>query len=203
MSILDKIKLLFAETSVFADVKTKEGVLLRIEGDIAEGSKVSIINEDGTLTSTGAGDYILEDETVISTDGSGAIVKVVAVETEAEVEKPEEKPKEEMAPVEEAPEEIKIEGDKLVELESKVAELEAAITIIAEQLKSGMPAEAEMTEIKKENKSLKKQVKELAAEPATPGINFKKVESKDEKVKPAKENAMLSRLAKLQEEKNK
>src|SRR3972149_1875099 len=196
MSILDKIKLLFAETSVFADVKTKEGVLLRIEGDIAEGSKVSIINEDGTLTSTGAGDYILEDETVISTDGSGAIVKVVAVETEAEVEKPEEKPKEEMAPVEEAPEEIKIEGDKL-------AELEAAITIIAEQLKSGMPAEAEMTEIKKENKSLKKQVKELAAEPATPGINFKKVESKDEKVKPAKENAMLSRLAKLQEEKNK
>lgn len=211
MSILNKIKALFEATTpaTFADVKTKEGAILRIEGDLKEGAIVSHINTDGSVTIANNAEHTLEDGTIISTDAEGKITKVVAVEAAKDEVAPEEKEKlAEDVPVEEAPkEEVKVEEDKMVAMEMKVSELEAAITMIAEQLKTIMDApnvEAEMADIKKENKTLKKENKTLAAEPASPAINFKKVEAiekvSNKKVQP--ESEMLKRIMALKEANN-
>lgn len=182
MSILQKIKALFeAEVieATFKDAKTKDGSIIRIEGDIKEGSIASLIAEDGSVTPAPVGDLELEDGTVLTIGDAGAITAIVTPKTpEAEMSAPE-VPVE--APATETPEVAKEEVDKVAALEAKVAELEAAIAMCADQIKSlmdgGPTAAAEMADVKKENKSLKKQVKELAAEPATPAVAFKKVEA--------------------------
>ena len=214
MSILNKIKALFeAETpAIFADVKTKDGVILRVEGDIKEGAKVSVIAEDGSISPAPEGEHILDNETKITTDKEGVIIALEAPaevegeeKVEIEVEAAEEVVGEEK--IEVVAEEIPVVEDKTILLEQKISELEAAIQMIAEELKSmkdgDSTAIAEMTEIKKENKNLKKQVKELAAEPAAPAINFKKVEASDKQanLKTKETPEMLNRIVALREAK--
>lgn len=61
-------------------VKTKEGAELMIEGDLVNGSKVSIVNPaDGSKSDAADGEYELEDGTVITITG-GLIVNIAAKE---------------------------------------------------------------------------------------------------------------------------
>src|SRR6478735_1959761 len=53
------------ESIKFEDVKLKDGSIFRID----ETGKVSIINEDGTLTDAKDGDYILEDDSILTVKG--------------------------------------------------------------------------------------------------------------------------------------
>jgi len=208
MSLIDKIKLLFEavpktpQETKCADVKTKDGLILRVNGELKEGSLVYQLSEDGSVQIVGAGDFELEDGSIISTDGTGAIIKIVAPEV----------PEEEMAeetPALETPATDAPETDKITAIETKCAELEAAINLLSEEMKKcidmcnagGMQMESEMKEVTKENKNLKKQVKELSAEPATPAVNFKKVEAKEEE-KQTKKSAIFNRIVEIRESKN-
>src|SRR3972149_3282086 len=117
MSLIDKIKLLFEaektpQETKCADVKTKDGLILRVDGELKEGSIVSQLSEDGSVQIVGAADYELEDGSIISTDGTGAIIKIVAPEVPEE-EMAEETPALE-TPVTDAPE-----TDKITAIESK------------------------------------------------------------------------------------
>lgn len=208
MGLIDNIKALFSEVK-FADVKTKDGAILRIEGELKEGAKASVIAEDGTVSDAPAKEYSLEDGTVITVVEKGVIEKIVEAVKEAEEEKIEEvKAAEEDEPAKEkaeTPEEEQAEVDDVETLKSKVAELESAITMIAEQVKTLMDSgsvPAELAEIKKENKNLKKQVKELASEPATPPASFKKIELgvNGATAPTTKANITMSTISKLREE---
>lgn len=208
MTLIEKIKSLFNEVKEsFADVKTAEGEILRIEGDVKEGAKASVIAEDGTVSDAPAKDYTLEDGSVITIIEGGVIEKIIAPVDAAEDEKKEDAPAEEKE--EEVKEEVKAAdevpapADEIAALNAKVAELESALTMVAEQIKTLMDggiAPAEMAEIKKENKSLKKQVKELAAEPATPAASFKKTVEVPNNQNSNKEKVAMSRIAKLRDE---
>ena len=75
-----------AETveAAFLDVKTTEGVVLRVS-EVKEGEVVNIISEDGEAVS-GAAEYILEDGNTISVDAEGMIVSIIETPAEEEVE---------------------------------------------------------------------------------------------------------------------
>src|SRR6478735_537999 len=68
------------ESIKFEDVKLKDGSIFRID----ETGKVSIINEDGTLTDVKDGDYILEDDTKLTIKDS----KIIMIEKEIVNEEP-------------------------------------------------------------------------------------------------------------------
>lgn len=73
-------KLVFSEVEEeFLDVKTAEGIVLRVS-EVKEGEVVTIISEDGENVS-GASEYVLEDGSKIIVDENGVIT---AIETEVE-----------------------------------------------------------------------------------------------------------------------
>tara|TARA_R110000765_G_scaffold90487_2_gene172219 strand:+ start:342 stop:884 length:543 start_codon:yes stop_codon:yes gene_type:complete len=86
---IKKVKaLIFGEEEVaetFLDVKTSEGIVLRV-AELKEGEAVMIISEDGEAQS-GAAEYILEDGQTVSVDEAGLIVSIAEpAEEEEEVE---------------------------------------------------------------------------------------------------------------------
>lgn len=218
MSFLNKIKALFEAEQVteqnvenFKDYKSGD-LIIRIEGDIA-----SIISEDGSISPAPAGEHKLDDGSTIVVAEEGKIIEKKEAEkgqnsTEEQMAEPviTDAPSQE-APVEtEAPEvEVEMPSEKIVALEAKVAELEAAVSMIAEHMKGMMesnPAkESEMSEIKKENLQLMKKIEELSETPATPiPASFKKVESFNSNVSENYSknnlNAFTSVIAKLRAE---
>lgn len=222
MLIIDQIKDLFAKESkeTFVDKKLNDGTIVRIEGELKEGSKVSVINEDGSLSPAPKGDHILEDESIVSVDDKGIITKIEAKakDVEAKKEGEEDIDIEFVAEDETVTEEVKVEekpadeSNKVIDdLKLQIEELKSALMIVAEEvkaLKEYSSSENElMGELKKENKTLQKEVKELKAQPATEKAKFKRVEEiistvetkskfehfKDKKITP-------SLIAKLREE---
>jgi FtsZ-binding cell division protein ZapB len=89
MSLITKIQRLFEEVATpvennFKDVKNADGtLLLRITGPVELGSKVEIINADGTLSTPEVQDIALEDGTNISVDAEGTITEVATAAEEA------------------------------------------------------------------------------------------------------------------------
>ena len=83
-NLLKEIKeLVFGEEELqFLDVKTADGVILRVQ-ELAEGQTVSIVSEDGENVS-GAGEYTLEDGQVITVDESGVITAIAEASEEVE-----------------------------------------------------------------------------------------------------------------------
>lgn len=144
--IIEKIKVfLTEEISVkLTDVKTKDGIILNYDGELAVGTEIFIVAENGSTPAPDA-EYILEN---------GAKIKVVdgkvdeIMEPEAPVEDaPAEVPVEEVAaeeiPVEEAPAEASV-AEKIAALENQIKEI---YEILAE-LVDGM----NKTELKEEIK---------------------------------------------------
>ena len=66
--IMAKLKELFELTKKvkFADTKLQDGSIIRTEGDIVMGTKVSLISEDGSITDVPDGDHTLEDGSIIT-----------------------------------------------------------------------------------------------------------------------------------------
>ena len=77
-NLLKEIKeLVFGEEELqFLDVKTADGVILRVQ-------ELSIVSEDGENVS-GAGEYTLEDGQVITVDESGVITAIAEASEEVE-----------------------------------------------------------------------------------------------------------------------
>ena len=180
--LVDKVKeLVFASKEVevvevkFAEVKVADGTILNIEGEVAEGSIVSIISEDGQEVSKEA-DYTLEDGRTIKVDAEGKITEIV----EAPAEEAKEDAKEvvidpEVLLAEEGdakedeakgdPKKDEEKEDEVHPLEVRVADLEKLIAELMSQFSevntkveqfSALPAEEELKIKKEEFSGVKK-----------------------------------------------
>lgn len=138
-TLVEKIRLLvFGEEVVaeeFLDVKTSEGVVLRVS-ELKEGETVTIVSEDGIIPADNL-EYVLEDGSKLVLDESGVIVSIeVATEEDA---------------VEDAPaEEEMSENDKAVA--NRLSEITEALAGVLEKFAeqdlaiekfAGLPADEE------------------------------------------------------------
>ena len=74
---------------IFKDYKLKDGDMITIDGDMAIGSSVFIVKEDGTRESAPEGEYMIEDGTTLFVDAEGYINEVrtaATSETEEEMQ---------------------------------------------------------------------------------------------------------------------
>ena len=143
-----------AETveAVFLDVKTTEGVVLRVS-EVKEGEVVNIISEDGEALS-GAAEYVLEDGNTIAVDEQGVIISVMETPAEEE-EVVEEEMSEEVNPLEERISNLEQGIEKLLAgfsaIDESIIEKDALIKKLTEKVEvfSKAPAEEEIVVAKK------------------------------------------------------
>ena len=72
---------------VFAEVKTIDGIVLQYDGELAEGTPLFVLDEEGNQIPAPEGDYQVEYEDqlwVVSIDVNGVLVKLEAVNVEEE-----------------------------------------------------------------------------------------------------------------------
>lgn len=157
----------------FMEVKTKNGVVVTIEGELIEGA-IARVGEDFAP----AGEHELEDGTKITVDEEGKIVKIEKIEamsseTETETETEPTKlaldPAEVMAAIQPA----------LDEFRSLIAELATRIDVL-EQHEAEMPDVSE--DYSKQIEELKTQVEKLASAAGAPSL-ITKNDKNDAKVK--------------------
>lgn len=153
-TIIEKVKeLLFSEEEVveqsFLDVKTSEGVVLRVS-ELSEGASVSIISEDGENVS-GAAEYTLEDGTVVVTNDEGVITSVTDAPAEEVVEEVEEEMQEEVV-------EVNPLDERIGKLEERLEDILSKFSVMSEKVEefSKQPAEDEVVVGKKEFKKANK-----------------------------------------------
>lgn len=124
----------FSTKQEFASYTTEQGVEVKIDGDIAQGSKVSVMDETGNEVSAPDGVHILQGIAEITVkDGLITEVKPLAEE---------ETPQDDS--VSEPKAEIEIEMGKMKE---KMAELETSIADVIDQLKTMASASQKMSEV--------------------------------------------------------
>jgi hypothetical protein len=127
---LSKIKnLLFGEQK-FEQAKLEDGTIVMWEGELATGTALFVVAEDGTQMPAPDAEHKLEDGSIVSTVG-GLVVTVTPAEAEEKEEVEVEDKKEEMA-------------SELEMLVEKLAEKLAALEIKIEEM--GMKPEAMSTE---------------------------------------------------------
>lgn len=84
IKIFEKLREIFNLTKEhFADCTLTDGSILRSEGDMIEGAKVSLVGADGTVTAVPDGDLVLSDGTKITVK-SGVIATLIAPAAPAE-----------------------------------------------------------------------------------------------------------------------
>lgn len=125
------------------EIKTDEGEMLYIEGDLAVDTEVFVADGDGNMVPAPDGTYTAEGKSI--TIVAGKITEIKEIEAPAAEE---EQPAEEVATEEEQPAEEQPAGDgeEIDVLKARVAELEA---IIAEKDAKITELEAEIAEYKK------------------------------------------------------
>jgi len=125
---------------IFRDYKLKDGDMITIDGDMAIGSSVYLIKEDGTRESAPEGEYILEDDTTIFVDAEGYINEVrtaATSETEAQMET-------EKVEYQVTPEEVMAVVNPIFEeMRAIIGELQARV----EMLEGNIPKHAEEEEM--------------------------------------------------------
>lgn len=139
---------------VFADSKLKDGTSCSYD-KMEVGGLLKIKTDPETEVTAPAGSYELEDGTKIVCDEAGVITEVIPVEEKPEEEKPEEV----VAEVTTGnPEE------KIAELESRLAKLEEAISMLL----------GEFSKVTSDFDSQKQKLEELAKAPAAEPVHFTK-----------------------------
>lgn len=141
---IDKLHTLLADEVVppaatFKEVKTKDGKILSIEGEMASGSKVNLVDEGGTATPAPDASYELEDGSILTVTG-GIVTDIKAPLPAAPAPDPTM-----MAKMEASENRIKELETKLSESEKSRTELVAVFKKILET-----PVEAKMAKDKKE-----------------------------------------------------
>jgi len=187
-TFIDKIKTLFSEIensveSKLIDVKTIDGVTLRIKEEIKEGVVVYVVNtEDDSETIAPEGEHNIGDKT-ISTNVDGVIteIKENEEEVEEEVEEVEDKKLESDVLEQEMSEEVEEEEveDKVLEnpLEDRIKSLETAIGNLSESLSA-----IEILSEKVEKMSALPSDKEIKLSKSE-GLKKEKMNSREEKLK--------------------
>lgn len=154
-SIIEKVKeLLFTEEEVveqnFLDVKTSEGVVLRVS-ELSEGAEVMIISEDGENIS-GAAEYTLEDGTVVVVSEDGKITSVTEASEEDEVVEVEEEMEQEVV------EDVNPLDDRIAKLEKGIEDILSKFSEMSAKVEefAALPADEEVVVGKKEFKKQSK-----------------------------------------------
>jgi hypothetical protein len=190
--IIQKIKSFFSEEVVeetkFIEVKTKDEVVLFIEGDeLVEGASVSVVGEDENVPAPD-GSHELEDGTVIVTEES----VIVSIEAPSEEEVEEEVAEEEVEMSEESTEEVEMSEESTEEVE--LAEEESEEVEEEEELEEEVDRVAELEAV---IIALTEKVSELESKIVGMGADFSKFSKM-----PAEEEVKLSKTEMAKKNKN-
>jgi hypothetical protein len=202
--IVKKVKSLFATeevVAVFADVKTTDGALLRVDGEITVDATIQMINEDATLSPLADGDYALENGSMLVV-ADGKIVEIKNEKTfvdpntgeqVAELESIQPEVEEEFVEAVPATEEMP-EGETEVEVEEPEMDVNAEIEGLKSEIEGIkeviMQLVAAIETLTSGQATMSKQVEDFSKEPAvkTSIKEVAKFEKKVENTKTKNEN---------------
>lgn len=175
---IDKIKNLIKFGTVeakFEQAKLADGTIIQWEDDLAEGTAIMVVSEDGNTMPAPDAVHELEDGTMVTTVG-GLVTKIEgkSVETEVEVEEMAAEPNPEFI---KHLEDFKMMVERITAIENKLAEYESKFSAITETVKN--------TETSTSDKFAKviELVEAISNEPATKveaprNITYKKIPNK-------------------------
>ena len=151
---MDKVKILKLAKwlKLTKEIKTDEGVVLLIAGDIAVGEEVFVADESGNMIPAPDGTYTSEGKIIVV--AAGKITEVKEVETPAEETK--ENAEEETPAEDPAKDEVETLKARIAELEAENEELKAKIKEYEEKT----PAAPSIEEEEKKEKKFKKETSE-------------------------------------------
>jgi uncharacterized membrane-anchored protein len=174
----------------FADAKTVDGIIIRVEGEAFEkDAQLLIVSEDGAIAAQ-PGEYILEDGTIIIADEGGLITEVRLPEVAEVIEEMGEEVKEEE--LEEVKEDLEEEVKEEIK-EEVIEELTKRMEAIEEMVKK-------MAEDKEDFKAFSKAftakidefIKDTPAE-----LTFKSIKTEYKSTIEEKKNVEVSNLDKI------
>ena len=134
---------------VFAEVKTIDGIVLQYEGELAEGTPLFVLDEEGNQIPAPEGEYQVEYEDqlwVVSIDVNGVLVKLEAVNVEEEPMS-EEEPVNEMMSKQEFDAIIQ---QVITDTDARITALEAKFSEMLEVKESKFKDERKKVELSKE-----------------------------------------------------
>jgi hypothetical protein len=134
---------------VFAEVKTIDGIVLQYDGELAEGTPLFVLDEEGNQIPAPEGEYQVEYEDqlwVASIDVNGVLVKLEAVNVEEEPMS-EEEPVNEMMSKQEFDAIIQ---QVITDTDSRITALEAKFAELLEVKESKFKDERKKVELSKE-----------------------------------------------------
>ena len=134
---------------VFAEVKTIDGIVLQYDGELAEGTPLFVLDEEGNQIPAPEGDYQVEYEDqlwVVSIDVNGVLVKLEAVNVEEEPMS-EEEPVNEMMSKQEFDAIIQ---QVITDTDARITALEAKFSELLEVKESKFKDERKKVELSKE-----------------------------------------------------
>ena len=134
---------------VFAEVKTIDGIVLQYDGELAEGTPLFVLDEEGNQIPAPEGEYQVEYEDqlwVVSIDVNGVLVKLEAVNVEEEPMS-EEQPVNEMMSKQEFDAIIQ---QVITDTDSRITALEAKFAELLEVKESKFKDERKKVEMSKE-----------------------------------------------------
>ena len=134
---------------VFAEVKTIDGIVLQYDGELAEGTPLFVLDEEGNQIPAPEGDYQVEYEDqlwVVSIDVNGVLVKLEAVNLEEEPMS-EEEPVNEMMSKQEFDAIIQ---QVITDTDARITALEAKFAEMLEVKESKFKDERKKVELSKE-----------------------------------------------------
>ena len=134
---------------VFSEVKTIDGIVLQYDGELAEGTLLFVLDEEGNQIPAPEGEYQVEYEDqlwVVSIDVNGVLVKLEAVNVEEEPMS-EEEPVNEMMSKQEFDAIIQ---QVITDTDSRITALEAKFAELLEVKESKFKDERKKVEMSKE-----------------------------------------------------
>ena len=134
---------------VFSEVKTIDGIVLQYDGELAEGTPLFVLDENGEQIPAPEGEYQVEYEDqlwVVSIDVNGVLVKLEAVNVEEEPMS-EEEPVNEMMSKQEFDAIIQ---QVITDTDSRITALEAKFAELLEVKESKFKDERKKVEMSKE-----------------------------------------------------
>ena len=134
---------------VFSEVKTIDGIVLQYDGELAEGTPLFVLDEEGNQIPAPEGEYQVEYEDqlwVVSIDVNGVLVKLEAVNVEEEPMS-EEQPVNEMMSKQEFDAIIQ---QVITDTDSRITALEAKFAELLEVKESKFKDERKKVEMSKE-----------------------------------------------------
>jgi len=119
------LKMDFAKNEKFKSAKLEDGTEVMWDGEIAEGTAIMVVAEDGNQMPAPDATHVLEDGTKVTTVG-GLVTMIEPKETEVEVEM--------------ADDNMKKMEERMASCESKMAEIESKMTEMFENYKNKFSA---------------------------------------------------------------